>query len=82
MLGNIRRSNFVVYRDILDAAKENIHSWRLAYMANLNTITIKHFMNDLLRSGFIECNDGYCHTTKEGLIFMSKVNNILRLIET
>jgi len=82
------RSYFEIYRDILNAARrsKNTHWYQLFASVGLCT-TGRHFLNDLVSMGFLECKASQAkrgwdyHTTKEGLAFMGKINDLLKLVE-
>jgi len=72
------RHNLEIVRDILLIASVKVKKTRIMYQANLSYTHMVKYLNSLLESGLIECDEDSCYfITKKGKEFLQKYNDYL-----
>jgi predicted transcriptional regulator len=73
-VGAMKRNRHEIIYDILTICISGANKTKIVYEGNLNFRTTNHYLNDLIKSNFINKEqDGY-HTTQRGISLLESMN--------
>ncbi len=72
-----KRDRLAIQRDILVAAKGGANKTQIVYQSNLNFMSLKHHLKELIDRGFLtDPSDGIYFATPEGLSFARRYTKL------
>ncbi|UCH70542.1 MAG: hypothetical protein JSV29_00735 [Candidatus Bathyarchaeota archaeon] len=75
---NKNRNSLEIVRDMLSAASEKAKKTRIMYRANLSYRLMEKYLNTILESGLVECDDDSCYmVTWRGKEFLQMYEDYL-----
>jgi predicted transcriptional regulator len=74
-----RRHRLEIVAEILRNAMGGIRKTQLVYLTNINFTVLKKYQNILVEKGLIESMDGQIYTTEEGIEFLRKYEELMKI---